>query len=233
MKNNVPFFRIFPGDELRGPISGCSLAAQGLWFRLRIIMYDCEPQGYLCPGKTLISKVDKPPAPIDEAQRGKQAKDREAAAACLAGQSRDTMRVRHANVPVTCPSDVLVARMCGATLEELKQLVGELDEAGVTRYTVSGVMYCEELVEQASARAEWAYRKAKQRNLPFNGEQNVTRLSRESHANVPSMSPVSSDFIFHNKTRGAVNGRRKSQAEEIEEANQQAIEGGSASKRDR
>lgn len=44
---NRPFFPIYPGDELRGPVAGCSLAAQGLWLRMRFIMHDSERRGYL------------------------------------------------------------------------------------------------------------------------------------------------------------------------------------------
>ncbi len=33
---------------MRDPVSGCSLAAQGLWLRLMFLMHDSERYGYLC-----------------------------------------------------------------------------------------------------------------------------------------------------------------------------------------
>jgi hypothetical protein len=43
----LPSFQFYPGDWLRDPVSGCSLAAQGLWLRLMILMHDSERYGYL------------------------------------------------------------------------------------------------------------------------------------------------------------------------------------------
>jgi hypothetical protein len=45
---NTPAFQFYPGDYLRDPICGCSLAAQGLWLRLLMLMHDSERYGYLC-----------------------------------------------------------------------------------------------------------------------------------------------------------------------------------------
>src|SRR5205809_355908 len=42
-----PYFRIYPGDELRSPVCNCSLAAQGLWLRMRLVMHDSVPYGHL------------------------------------------------------------------------------------------------------------------------------------------------------------------------------------------
>ena len=42
-----PSFQFYPGDWLRDSISGCSLAAQGLWLRMMIIAHDCHPYGEL------------------------------------------------------------------------------------------------------------------------------------------------------------------------------------------
>lgn len=44
----LPAFQFYPGDWLRDGVSGCSLAAQGLWLRLMILMHDSERYGYLC-----------------------------------------------------------------------------------------------------------------------------------------------------------------------------------------
>src|SRR5262245_40705133 len=43
----LPSLQFYPGDWLRDPVSGCSLAAQGLWLRLMILMHDSERYGYL------------------------------------------------------------------------------------------------------------------------------------------------------------------------------------------
>jgi hypothetical protein len=44
----LPAFQFYPGDWLRDGVSGCSLAAQGLWLRLMLLMHDSERYGYLC-----------------------------------------------------------------------------------------------------------------------------------------------------------------------------------------
>jgi hypothetical protein len=43
----LPAFQFYPGDWLRDPIAGCSLAAQGLWLRMMILAHDSENYGYL------------------------------------------------------------------------------------------------------------------------------------------------------------------------------------------
>lgn len=43
-----PYFPFYPGDWLRDPVSGCSVAAQGLWLRILMVMHDSERKGYLC-----------------------------------------------------------------------------------------------------------------------------------------------------------------------------------------
>lgn len=43
----LPCIHFYPGDWLRDNVSGCSLAAQGLWLRMMILMHDCERYGYL------------------------------------------------------------------------------------------------------------------------------------------------------------------------------------------
>jgi hypothetical protein len=43
----LPGFMFYPGDWLRDSISGCSLAAQGLWLRMMIIAHDSDRYGYL------------------------------------------------------------------------------------------------------------------------------------------------------------------------------------------
>lgn len=49
---------IYKGDFLRGNASACSIAAQGLWFRLMLLMHDSERTGYLClNGSPILSRV--------------------------------------------------------------------------------------------------------------------------------------------------------------------------------
>ena len=44
----LPAFPFYPGDWLRDAIARLSLAAQGLWLRLMILMHDSERYGHLC-----------------------------------------------------------------------------------------------------------------------------------------------------------------------------------------
>jgi hypothetical protein len=46
-KTKLPYIKLYPGDWIRDEVSGCSLAAQGLWFRMMIIAHDSEPYGFL------------------------------------------------------------------------------------------------------------------------------------------------------------------------------------------
>lgn len=43
----LPAIQFYPGDWLRDHVAGCSLAAQGLWLRMMILMHDSERYGYL------------------------------------------------------------------------------------------------------------------------------------------------------------------------------------------
>lgn len=44
----LPSFSFYPGDWLRDNVSGCSMAAQGLWLRMMLVMHDSERYGYFC-----------------------------------------------------------------------------------------------------------------------------------------------------------------------------------------
>jgi hypothetical protein len=55
---NLPYLTIYKGDFLRGNVSACSIAAQGLWFRIMILMHDSERAGYLClNGEAMPSRI--------------------------------------------------------------------------------------------------------------------------------------------------------------------------------
>ncbi len=43
----LPAFQFYPGDWVRDSISGCTLAAQGLWLRMILLMHDSDRYGYL------------------------------------------------------------------------------------------------------------------------------------------------------------------------------------------
>lgn len=47
MAEKLPYIQFYPGDWLRDAISGCSLAAQGLWLRMMIVAHDSDRYGYL------------------------------------------------------------------------------------------------------------------------------------------------------------------------------------------
>lgn len=50
LNDTLPYFPIYPGDYLRNAVSGCTLAAQGLWLRMRIIATSSSRIGYLVNG---------------------------------------------------------------------------------------------------------------------------------------------------------------------------------------
>ena len=47
MSGKLPAIQFYVGDWLRDPVSCCSLAAQGLWFRMMMLMHDAEVYGRL------------------------------------------------------------------------------------------------------------------------------------------------------------------------------------------
>lgn len=47
MANNLAFIKFFPNDWLSDGVAACSLAAQGLWLRMMILMHHSKPYGYL------------------------------------------------------------------------------------------------------------------------------------------------------------------------------------------
>ena len=57
----LPAIHLYPGDWLRDQISGCSLAAQGLWLRMMFVMHDSEQYGRMVIGGK--------PIPFDQAAR--------------------------------------------------------------------------------------------------------------------------------------------------------------------
>lgn len=54
----LPAIQFYPGDWLRDPVAGCSLAAQGLWLRMMMLMHDSDRYGYLsCNGVPIPSEA--------------------------------------------------------------------------------------------------------------------------------------------------------------------------------
>lgn len=43
----LPAIQFYPGDWLRDGVSGCSLAAQGLWLRMLLVAHDSDSYGRL------------------------------------------------------------------------------------------------------------------------------------------------------------------------------------------
>ena len=49
-KKKLPYLQFYPGDWLKDPIAGCSLAAQGLWLRMMIVAHESDKYGHLSVG---------------------------------------------------------------------------------------------------------------------------------------------------------------------------------------
>src|SRR5574343_1640294 len=47
MADKLPRIELYPGDWLRDSVSGCSLAAQGLWLRMMFLAHVSTRYGYL------------------------------------------------------------------------------------------------------------------------------------------------------------------------------------------
>src|ERR1051326_4612614 len=45
--DKLPAIQMYPGDWLRDTVAGRSLGAQGLWWRIMILMHDSHPYGHL------------------------------------------------------------------------------------------------------------------------------------------------------------------------------------------
>ena len=204
-KRRNPYVPIYPGDWLQGPVAGCSLAAQGLWLRLKFIMHGCEPYGYLYPGRRRVTAETNAASQADVTPMSRSSHadvtpmSRTMSRTCHADVTRDTFTELAAmEVDVgtgTAPSTDRVARMCGVPVLEYLEIMAELEAAGVPRYTASGVMYDEEMVDEASRREQWRLRQGYHRT---SAEKNAgsheeimaasNGLSRRCHADVTPMS---------------------------------------------
>jgi hypothetical protein len=56
-KEKLPAIHLYPGDWLRDPISGCSLAAQGLWLRMMFVAHDAPTYGHIFASNLLHEKT--------------------------------------------------------------------------------------------------------------------------------------------------------------------------------
>lgn len=56
-KGKLPAIHLYPGDWLRDPISGCSLAAQGLWLRMMFVGHDAANYGEIFASDLLPAKA--------------------------------------------------------------------------------------------------------------------------------------------------------------------------------
>lgn len=55
-KEKLPAIHLYPGDWLRDSISGCSLAAQGLWLRMMFVAHDAPKYGHIFASHLLHEK---------------------------------------------------------------------------------------------------------------------------------------------------------------------------------
>lgn len=101
--SKAPAFQFYPGDWITDSVSGCSLAAQGLWLRLMCLMHGSERYGFLV--------VNGQPMP-----------------------------------------DAMVARRIGCAVEEYRELLAELESAGVPSRSETGVIYSRRMVRDAEDR---------------------------------------------------------------------------------
>jgi hypothetical protein len=46
-KRSLPWLQFYPSDWLSDSVAGCSLAAQGLWFRMLFVAHNSQRYGYL------------------------------------------------------------------------------------------------------------------------------------------------------------------------------------------
>ena len=98
-KRRNPYVPIYPGDWLQGPVAGCSLAAQGLWLRLKFIMHGCEPYGYLYPGRRRVTAETNAASQADVTPMSRSSH------ADVTPMSRTMSRTCHADVtPSSCSS---------------------------------------------------------------------------------------------------------------------------------
>lgn len=56
-KEKLPAIHLYPGDWLRDSISGCSLAAQGLWLRMMFVAHDAANYGEMFAADLLEAKA--------------------------------------------------------------------------------------------------------------------------------------------------------------------------------
>jgi hypothetical protein len=57
MAEKLPAIHLYPGDWLRDGISGCSLAAQGLWLRMMFVAHDAPKYGHIFATDLLEAKA--------------------------------------------------------------------------------------------------------------------------------------------------------------------------------
>jgi len=119
-----PSFQFYPGDWLRDRVAYCSIAAQGLWLRMMIIMHDNDPYGYLTFGSD--------PMP-----------------------------------------EKAIAQACGVGMSEYRNLLQELDAAGVPSRRSDGALFSRRMVKDEEERQSSAERMRKSRRTSAQQERNT------------------------------------------------------------
>lgn len=98
----LPYIDLYIGDWLKDSVSGCSLAAQGLWMRLLFIMQESEKRGYLL--KLNPSKASKQLEPLLEESLARRV-------GCSLEEYRTLMReLTEAGVPSVTDGGVIYSR---------------------------------------------------------------------------------------------------------------------------
>ena len=90
-----PSFQFYPGDWVRDPVAGCSLAAQGLWLRMMIIAHDSDKYGFL--------EQNRMPMPPDAIARRCGCESVEQYSSLLS-------ELREAGVPSRTPEGIIFSR---------------------------------------------------------------------------------------------------------------------------
>lgn len=168
-------------------------------------MHESEPYGYLFPGRRRVT-AETEAASNRAVTRDNGNLSRDSHADVTRDSFREVSAMEIDASTGTGPSSDRIARMCGVSLSEYSEVLAELDAAGVPRYTVSGIMFDEEMVDAANERKQWKLRQDRHRGIGGKNEgsheeimgalggshANVTRdngrLSRGSHADVTHVS---------------------------------------------
>jgi hypothetical protein len=168
--NNGPAIRLYVGDLLReSSYLGLSLAAQGLWVRMLMLMHDSPEFGYLVNANgSLMADAN-----------GMQTACKPHANDANAMQTPDANAMQNA-----CK---ILANVVGRSAEEIAPLLAEMCALGTFSSDSEGRIYCRRMVrgsEEGETLSEKRSRAAKQRwSADANGMQTACKPHAKRHAN--------------------------------------------------